>query len=127
MAVVTLSVGFGRWVPGNESSWHTAQTMIFTTVVFLQLGQSLAVRSTRDSLFKQGFLSNPALIGAVLFMIILQMMVIYIPVFQPFFGTKSLTIIEFILCVLAGSMVFWAVEIEKLFLRTMVKRSGERM
>ncbi len=113
MAVVTLGAGFYFWTPGDESSWHQAQTMIFTIIVFLQLGHAMAIRSTTTSTFQLGFLSNPALLGAVGLMVLLQTAVVYVPALQTFFGTTSMPPSHFLLCLALGSSVFWAVEIEK--------------
>ena len=41
------------------------------------------------------------------------MAVIYVPFLQNIFSTKSLTLIELLICVGLSSIVFWAVEIEK--------------
>jgi Ca2+-transporting ATPase len=122
MAVVTLSVGFWRWTPGDEVSWHHAQTMVFTVIVLLQLGNALAIRSTRDSIFRQGLFSNPYLFASVSIMVLLQIAVIYSSVLQKFFGTTALTAGEFAVCAVLGSGVFWAVEIEK-FVRRRIASS----
>ncbi|HPO17247.1 MAG TPA: calcium-translocating P-type ATPase, PMCA-type [Candidatus Hydrogenedentes bacterium] len=117
MALVTLGAGYSCWIPGNEASWHQAQTMIFTIVVFLQLGHAMAIRSIRDSLFQQGIFSNLFLLGAVSLMVILQAMVVYVPFCHAIFGTTSLDFSHFLLCILLGSSVFWAVEFEKWLFR----------
>ncbi len=117
MAAVTLGTGFAFWSPGDEASWHRAQTMIFTVVVLLQLGHAMAIRSVKVSTFSLGFRSNPALLGAVLLMILLQAAAVYVPVFQSFFGTTSLSAAQFGLCLLLGTSVFWAVELEKWIIR----------
>jgi len=124
MAIVTLAVGLWRWTPGDDVSWHHAQTMIFTIVVLLQLGHAMAIRSVRDSIFTQGLFSNAPLFAAVCVMVLLQIGVIYAPILQEFFGTAPLTPIEFGICAVAGSAVFWAVELEKFVLRRLSARSS---
>ena len=77
------------------------------------MGQALAIRSDIKSLFQQGIFGNIQLVGAVLLTFTLQMAVIYVPFLQNIFSTKSLTLIELLICVGLSSIVFWAVEIEK--------------
>lgn len=73
----------------------------------------LAVRSQRDSFFKQGVLSNKPLLGAVLLTFVLQMATIYVPVLNPVFKTVPLTAGELSITFLLSTVVFLAVEIDK--------------
>jgi len=100
----------------------TWQTMIFTTLAFLQVGQALASRSSRESFFTLGLTTNPVLLGMVLLSIVLQLLVIYIPFLDQFFEVVPLSADELLLAAVLGSAAFWAIEIEKWFLR----RRGER-
>ncbi|MFN2206112.1 MAG: cation-translocating P-type ATPase [Candidatus Promineifilaceae bacterium] len=100
----------------------TWQTMIFTTLTFLQVGQALASRSSRESFFTLGLTTNPVLLGMVLLSIVLQLLVIYIPFLDQFFEVVPLSADELLLAAVLGSAAFWAIEIEKWFLR----RRGER-
>jgi Ca2+-transporting ATPase len=93
------------------------QTMVFTVLTLSQLGHVLAIRSERDSLFTQGVLSNRPLIGAVLLTFALQMATIYVPWLNPIFKTEALTLDELAFCLMMSSVVFVAVEIEKLLVR----------
>jgi Ca2+-transporting ATPase len=48
---------------------------------------------------------------------VLQFVITYTPVLQPIFQTESLTLNELILVCAASSLVFFAVEIEKIIAR----------
>lgn len=96
----------------NSSQTHW-QTMVFTVLCLSQMGHVLAVRSERDSFFKQGALSNKPLLGAVLLTFALQMATIYVPVLNPIFKTVPLTASELFVAILMSTVVFIAVEIEK--------------
>ena len=61
------------------------QTMVFTVLTLSQMGNVLAIRSERASLFQQGVWSNRPLLGAVLLTFILQMATIYVPFLNPIF------------------------------------------
>ena len=75
--------------------WHarsaTWQTLVFTTLCFMQLGHVLAIRSEQTSLFSQGLLSNTPLLGAVMLTVLLQLVVVYVPALNPIFATVPLS------------------------------------
>ena len=96
---------------------NTWQTMIFTTLAFLQVGQAMASRSSRESLFSMGLRSNPVLLWMAVLTIILQLLVIYVPFLDRFFDVVPLSSTELLLAAVLGSTAFWAIEIEKWFLR----------
>ena len=72
-----------------ESGWHW-QTMVFSTLAFLQLGHALAVRSETRSFFSLGWRTNKPLTYAVLATVAIQLAIIYVPPLQPIFGTEAL-------------------------------------
>jgi len=87
--------------------------MVFTVLCLSQLGHVLAIRSERDSLFRQGLLSNRPLLGAVVLTVLLQLATVYLPFLNPVFHTAPLTVPELLLTLLLSSVVFFAVEAEK--------------
>lgn len=93
------------------------QTMVFTVLSFSQMAHVLAIRSETRSLFRQGLLSNLPLLGAVLLTCALQLATIYIPFLNPIFKTEPLTLYELLAVLGASSIVFVAVEVEKVFKR----------
>ncbi|MCL5022873.1 MAG: cation-translocating P-type ATPase, partial [Nitrospirae bacterium] len=100
---------------GDNGHW---QTMVFTVLCLSQLGNVLAIRSERDSLFTIGLFSNRPLLGAVVVSFLFQMAVIYIPVLNRVFRTQPLSPGEMALALLFSSLVFFAVEIEKAWRRS---------
>jgi Ca2+-transporting ATPase len=109
MAAVALSLQAWSLHAGN-AHW---QTMVFTVLCFLQLGNVLAIRSEKESLFHQGILSNKALLVSIAAMVSLQFSTIYIPLFRPVFKTLPLTPVELLAVLALSSVVFFAAEIEK--------------
>jgi Ca2+-transporting ATPase len=91
--------------------------MIFTTLAFLQVGQALASRSSRESLFTQGLRTNPLLLGLAVLTIALQLLVIYVPFLDQFFDVVPLSGPDLLMAAVLGTVVFWAIEIEKWLLR----------
>lgn len=117
MAGVTL--GMQAWAINNSGShW---QTMVFTVLSVSQLGHVLAIRSDREFLYKQGLLSNPMLIWAILLTLALQLGVIYLPFANDLFKTQPLSLTELLICLGASAIVFHAVEAEK-WIKNQIKR-----
>ena len=96
-------------------------TMVFTTLTLSQMGNALAIRSDRDSLFKIGILSNKPMLGAVLLTLVLQLLITYWGPAQSLFGTQSLPLPELLISLFASTLVFWAVEFEKFIKRNRQK------
>jgi P-type Ca2+ transporter type 2C len=115
MGLMSLGSGYFFWLNDPTSSW---QTMVFTTLTIAQMGNALAIRSSRDSLFKIGVFSNRLMVGAVLLTFVLQLALIYVPFFQVFFKTEPLSLPELLISLLASSVIFVTVEIYKWFIRT---------
>jgi Ca2+-transporting ATPase len=105
---------FTQYLYIDSSKW---QTMVFTVLCFSQMAHVFAIRSERQSLFSQGIFSNKALLGAVLVTLVLQLAVIYVPWLQPVFRTEALTASELGIAIALSTIVFMAVEIEKIFKR----------
>ena len=104
-----------------DLGWHW-QTMVFTTLAFLQLGHALAVRSERESFFRLGWRTNKPLIVAVAAIVAVQLAIIYLPAFQAVFETEALSPIELGVMLAASPAAFIAVEIEKWVIR---RRTGQ--
>jgi len=93
------------------------QTMVFTVLCLSQMGNVLAIRSERESFFRQGPFTNLPLLGAVLLTFALQMATIYVPALNPVFRTAPLTAGELAFALALSTVVFAAVELEKLVRR----------
>ena len=120
MGVVSLLSGLFYYRDGNPA-W---QTMIFTVLTLSQMGQAMSVRSDRESLFTLGLRSNKPLLGAVVITFALQMIVVYWGPLQRVFGTVPLSAMELGVAIVVASVVFWAVELEKLIRRSREARAG---
>ncbi|MFW2371779.1 MAG: cation-translocating P-type ATPase [Gammaproteobacteria bacterium] len=110
-----ISIASQAWAISRDMVYW--QTVVFTVLTLSQLFHSLAVRSEKASLFKTGLLGNLPMLGAIVFTLILQMAVIYLPVLNEIFHTQPLPIYDLALCLLLASSVLFAVEIEKCLVR----------
>lgn len=120
-----VTIGTQAWaIHSDNSHW---QTMAFNVLCLSQMGHVLAIRSESQSLLSLGIFSNKPLIGAVLLTLGLQLSVTYVPFLQPIFRTESLTLNEFLLVGIISSVVFFAVEIEKVVFRKSERRRTENL
>ncbi len=119
MGLVSIVVGYVSWLNDPDGPW---QTMVFTTLVLSQMGNALAIRSTRESIFTIGLFSNRLMVWAVLTTFVLQLILIYLPPFQKIFSTEALNIQQLITCLIASAIVLSVIEIYK-----WVKRYRETM
>jgi Ca2+-transporting ATPase len=110
-----VALGVGGWY--YQQGLPQWQTMIFTTLAFLQIGQALATRSIRESLFSLGLFSNRLLVALAVIVTMLQLGVLFVPALDDFFRITPLSAMDLLVCVLAGGAAFTAVEIEKFILR----------
>jgi Ca2+-transporting ATPase len=90
-----------------------AQTMAFTTVVFLSMFAIFNARSDERTAFA-GLFANKWLWGAIALSLSLQAAVIYVPLLQKAFSTVALSGRDWLLCAAAGSSVLWLRELSKL-------------
>lgn len=111
----SVSIFAQAWaIKTGHAHW---QTMVFTVLCLSQMGNVLAIRSEKDSLFSQGLFSNKPLVGAVILTFALQMATIYVPFLNPIFKTQQLTFSEVMITLALSTIVFFAVELEKLWKR----------
>jgi len=113
MGLLSLALGYFYW-SAHDPTW---QTMVFTTLTLSQMANVMAIRSERRSLFAIGLRSNMPLLGAVGLTVVFQLALVYVPFLQSIFKTVALPVPDLILTLLVSSVIFWAVELEKWFLR----------
>lgn len=119
LGITALGLGYWAWDAGLEAAngapaWNT---MVFMMLTLSQMGHVFGLRSHRESFFNMNFFSNRFLLFAVAITIVLQMGAVYLPIFNDIFNTNPLTVGQLILCLALSSVVFVAVEIEKLLMR----------
>jgi P-type Ca2+ transporter type 2C len=108
MGAVPLALAV--WGQATGRPW---QTMVFTSLALLQLGHALGVRSERDSLARLGLLTNRPLLATVAGTAALQLAVVYWGPAQTVLRTQPLSAGDLVVVLLASTVVFAAVELEK--------------
>lgn len=88
MTIASLFIQW--WAVGEGYDIRTQQTMVFTTLSFVQLGNALSSRSQYQSIFSSGLFSNRGMWIAIFATIIMQLAIIYIPFLSGVFKTTAL-------------------------------------
>lgn len=94
------------------------RTIAFTVLAFTQMFEVMAIHAgDRASFFRTWFKGNQLLFWAVISTFILQLIVVFVPFLQELFDTAPLTLTQMIVTFIAGSIVLFAVELEKVVIR----------
>ncbi len=122
MAILSLWCAGRYWssLGGDGQTDYQVQyyrTLVFTIVTLTQMAHVMAIRSGTQSLFTAGLFSNKPLLGAVLLTVLFHVAIVYTPWLQGFFKTVPLSAKDFLVSAGLSSIVFIAVEIEKLVMR----------
>jgi Ca2+-transporting ATPase len=88
MTLAALLVQY--WAVEEAYNVKTQQTMVFTTLCFVQMGNALSVRSTFHSIFSSNLFANRLMWGSIIATLALQLLIIYVPFLQPIFKTSAL-------------------------------------
>ncbi len=114
--LAALDLRLDGGILGGSGTIVEARTIAFTTLVFAQLFNAFNARSDTVSAFHNLF-TNRWLWGAVALSAVLQVAAVQLPVFNRPFGTTPMALRDWALSVTLASMVLWADEAKKLFLR----------
>ena len=99
------------------------QTLIFSLIVFSEMFNAFNWRSDRYSIFSLGLFTNKPLVYAVLTTVILQLIVIYVPIFQKAFRTVPLSFFEWGIVLALASTTLISMEIVKYLYRRKLRKS----
>ena len=90
-------------VPKHTEAY--ARTVAFTMLIIFQMIMALNIRKEEHSLIGKEFFRNPYLLLAISSSVILHILIVYIPFFQPFFSTTALDLIDWIIIIVIGSVL----------------------
>ena len=105
---------FSQYVSG---SLVKAQTVAFTTLVFFQMFAVLSSRSLFPSLKKMNPFSNLWILSAVCISVLVQLAVLYVPVFQRIFDTVPLAKQDWLIILGVSFTGFIGMELSKVVFR----------
>jgi magnesium-transporting ATPase (P-type) len=117
--LATTSFGMFLWEIGRGMSLEFARTAAVNTLVMGQIVYLFNCRRLTGSvLSKEGFLGNPVALKAIGLLVVLQLAMTHLPLKQALFGTDHLDAATWLCVVVAGMLVLFAVEAEKVFWRS---------
>jgi magnesium-transporting ATPase (P-type) len=127
---VYLSAG---WRPGLEmaasgSLYERATTMCLAGIVASQIGNAMAIRTDRESIFTVGIFTNRLLLWGIVSQILILLALIYVPFLQGIFGTAPLSITDLMFLTIFPPMMLLAEELRKAWGRrrsTVVAKTAE--
>lgn len=123
MAIVVLAVQY--WAAQKGFDLRTQQTMVFTLLCFIQLGNALSVRVAYHSILKAKLFSNPGLLWVLLGTVILQLLIVYVPLLQGIFKTTSLSWMAMEMVLIATAVGVTAIEVVKYLTNRTYNRNKE--
>jgi len=92
--------------------------MAFVVLSVSQLVHSLNMRNEKKSIFQIGLFSNKYLIGAIVFGIVLQNLIITVPALANVFSVHALSLMDWAFVTILSLMPLLLNEIAKLFKRS---------
>jgi len=98
-----------------------ARTMAFMVLVASQMFYSLAMRNSTKSIFSIGIFTNKYLVGAVVFGILAQLIVIAVPFMQKAFSLQMLDLKGWLMAILLGILPLIMNEIYKVIKRNTLR------
>jgi Ca2+-transporting ATPase len=108
-----VAVTFFLFEFSHTGNVEKARTFGFLTIVFFELYQAFASRSTIFPSLQVGIFKNKALIGATLISFLVAAGAVYLPAMNKMFGTAPLGFMEFSALLLLSSIGFIYLEISK--------------
>ncbi len=108
-----LGIGLTYEARGHEN-W---QTMMFTSLAFLQVFQALGTRSATESLRTLGFRTNPVMMALIGVVVVLQLAAIMTPL-RGFLDLDPLSAFDLGVCVGAGVALLAVLEAHKAWVRS---------
>jgi len=101
--ILAFTITFYIFVTELPNGVEKARTMAFTTTIFFEMFFVFNCRSEKRSAFKINPFTNKKLIASVLFSVLLQIIIIYVPFFQIMFKTVPLNIYDWAKIILLSS------------------------
>ena len=99
----------------HKTTLAYAQTMVFLTMILLEMFNAFNCRSHRFSIKERKPWQNVWLIGAVSVCVVMSIIVIHVSLLAGFFHTQSLALNDWFWAVLASSAILLVVEAAKWF------------
>jgi magnesium-transporting ATPase (P-type) len=111
----------GMQLPTNNIVYMKGTTMTFAGIVIAQVGNVLACRTSKLSVFKTSISSNKWIWFGIASQISILSFLVYVPFMQTLFGTTALGLFDWAFLAALAVIVVFAEEIRKWFARKLAK------
>jgi Ca2+-transporting ATPase len=113
----------GMPLPSDNPVYIKGVTMTFAGIVVAQVGNVVACRTSKISVFKMKLSTNKWILFGIVAQLSILSFLIYVPFMQSFFGTTALGIWDWAFLASLALIVVFAEEIRKFFTRRLAKGS----
>ncbi|MGD6808734.1 MAG: cation-translocating P-type ATPase [Candidatus Bathyarchaeia archaeon] len=113
MTVLLLIAFFSHYPWTSQYHLLEARTQLLTAMIVMELVVALSMRSLKYPVFKVGIFKNKYLWYAILSSFALQLLILYVPGVQPLFDVHTPELIDWVVALSFGAIVFGSIEIGK--------------
>jgi magnesium-transporting ATPase (P-type) len=124
VSVTMAAVGFfvywefgHRGMANDAIAINQAQTAAFMSVILVHLGYVMTARSTTNSAFTINPFSNKILLAGIIFTIVADLLIVYLPLFNDIFRTQPFPAHWWLLVLVGLPAGFFIPELEKYIMR----------
>lgn len=111
----------GTQLPPDSVVYIKGVTMTFAGIVIAQVGNVLACRTSKVSIFKTSFSSNKWIWIGIAAQVSIISFLVYVPLMQRLFGTTALGLVDWAFLAVFACIVILAEEVRKWFARRLTK------
>ncbi len=108
---------FGMSLAANDPIYIKGVTMTFAGIVLGQVGNVIACRTNKQSIFKTGLTKNKWILVGIATQLLILSLLLYVPVMQQLFGTTGIGAMDWLYLFLIALAVISAEEVRKFFVR----------
>ena len=114
---------YGMPLASNSLIYIKGTTMTFAGIVVAQVGNVLACRTTKQSVFRTSLAKNKWILVGIAGQLSILSLIVYVPFLQGLFGTTGLNLGDWMYLALLPIAVIVAEEIRKFFSRHLSKKA----
>jgi sodium/potassium-transporting ATPase subunit alpha len=107
----------GEWLARNNILYLQATTACLTAIIVTQIANVFACRSSSESIFRLGFLTNRLIFAGIAVELILQLFIVYNPFGNRIFATYPISINAWLVLLPFAPILFFSEELRKFLAR----------
>jgi magnesium-transporting ATPase (P-type) len=111
----------GMQLPPDSTVYLKGVTMTFAGIVIAQVGNVLACRTSKVSIFKTSLSGNKWIWIGIVAQVSIISFLVYVPLMQRLFGTTALGLVDWAFLAIFACVVIFAEEVRKWFTRRLTK------